>query len=65
MQYAGGQVLEEKRRALDLTRRKVADAIGVTEATLYNWENDVHIPGADDLAKLARVLKLALKDFYV
>jgi putative transcriptional regulator len=39
-----GQKLRERRESLSLTRIQIARACDVVEATVFNWENDKHIP---------------------
>jgi DNA-binding transcriptional regulator YiaG len=41
MSYLSSEELMAARKRMALTRRKVAAALGVTEGTLYNWENGV------------------------
>ena len=39
-----GKTLKQQRLALELTQRQIAIALGLTESTIYNWEQDIHIP---------------------
>ncbi|HEY9883004.1 MAG TPA: helix-turn-helix transcriptional regulator [Thermosynechococcaceae cyanobacterium] len=39
-----GQKLRERRESLGFTRIQIARACDVVEATVFNWENDKHIP---------------------
>jgi transcriptional regulator with XRE-family HTH domain len=32
------------RESLGLTQRQIADAVGVTDQTVSNWERGIHIP---------------------
>lgn len=35
------------------TQEQLAEAIGVTQASLSNWERGVHMPGVDDVKRIA------------
>lgn len=50
----GNMMAERARRGL--TRKQVADVIGVSEQSIYRWEKGDKFPGGDKL--------LALADFY-
>jgi len=39
-----GKTLKERRLVLELTQRQIAIALGITESTIYNWEQDIHMP---------------------
>lgn len=39
----------------NLSREEVANIIGKTERTIYNWENGVQIPDKSNLEKLAEI----------
>lgn len=40
----------------DIKQKDVANAIGVTKATMSKYENDINIPNADILCKISEVL---------
>ena len=52
-----GERITLRREKLDLRQFQVAEAIGVTKATMCKYERDVNIPNAEILAKLAAALK--------
>lgn len=51
-----GARIRMRRRTLDLKQQTVADALGVSDATLSRWESGQHCPRGDALLKLADVL---------
>lgn len=48
----------------DIKQKDIASAIGVTKATMSKYENDINIPNADILCKIAEFLKTST-DFLV
>lgn len=50
-------LIKEKREALGMTQRKLANALNVTATALNNWENGVAEPRAKVLPALARALQ--------
>ena len=53
--------LKQWRESNGLTRRRVADALGVTLCSVYNWERgpDGHSPNGPHLAHLLAIHRLA------
>ena len=51
-----GKRITLRREELDLRQFQVAEAIGVTKATMCKYERSVNIPNAEILAKLAVAL---------
>lgn len=47
-----------------MSRRVLADRMRVTVQTIYNWEHDTNIPGADDLDRLIEVLGKPMNYFF-
>ena len=52
-----GERIAARRDELGLKQYQVAERIGVTKTTMSKYENNVNIPNADILAKLAGVLQ--------
>ena len=54
-----GKIIFDRRTALSLTQKDVADYVGVSEATVSRWESG-HIDNMrrDRIAKLAKVLQI-------
>lgn len=53
--------IEKKRQTLGLTRRQLAEQVGVTERVIYYYENGRE-PKASILKKMAKVLKCRMED---
>ena len=51
-----GERIAERREDLGLKQYQVAERIGVTKTTMSKYENNINIPNADILARLAMVL---------
>lgn len=52
-----GERIAARRDELGLKQYQVAEQIGVTKTTMSKYENNVNIPNADILARLAYVLR--------
>lgn len=52
-----GERIAARRDELGLKQYQVAEMIGVTKTTMSKYENNVNIPNADILARLASVLQ--------
>ena len=55
-----GDHLRKKRLDLKLSQRKVAQIIGVSEATIWNWENNRKSPKVGFLPKIFKFLGYSL-----
>lgn len=55
-----GKIIFDRRTALSLTQKEVADYVGVSEATVSRWESG-HIDNMrrDRIAKLAKILRIS------
>ncbi|MDQ3442282.1 MAG: helix-turn-helix domain-containing protein [Chloroflexota bacterium] len=56
------QTIRELREGAGLTQKAVADAIGVTIATVYNWERGTYEPRASQLRSLAHLFKVPMEE---
>lgn len=59
-----GQVIRAARKRQGLTRRDVADALGVSRSTVAYWEGDQRRPSLGRLAALADVLGWQTEDIH-
>lgn len=48
--------IKEKRIKAGYTRRVVSDAIGISEVSLFNYENDITTPNLATIEKIAQFL---------
>lgn len=54
------EIIKERRQQLGLTMKEVAEAVGVSEATVSRWESgDIENMRRDKIAKLAEALKIS------
>ena len=54
------EIIKETRQQLGLTMKEVAEAVGVSEATVSRWESgDIENMRRDKIAKLAEALKIS------
>ena len=51
-----GQRIKEMRTESGFTQKQLADAIGVAQNTISQYENDTALPGVDIIVKLADTL---------
>lgn len=55
-----GARIREARRARQLTMVELAEAIGVSQPAISQWESGLSPPGRDSLMKLAKILKVPM-----
>ena len=56
------QTIRQLREAAGLTQFELAVKVGVTPATVYNWERGRYEPKATQLRALARVFDVSMDD---
>ena len=49
----------------NLTQKAVADALGITERTLQNWENGVSAPDAVQFANICKLYQCSRDDIFL
>lgn len=59
-----GKRMREARAALHLTQQQVADAAKTSRETVNRAENGQHVPEAEALARIARVLDVPLGSLF-
>lgn len=57
--------IQEWRKIRRFTRRELASDVGVTIATVYNWERGKSEPKASQLRKIADALGITMNDIDV
>nr|WLJ26360.1 MAG: helix-turn-helix XRE-family like protein [Firmicutes phage HS18] len=55
--------LKAARVNVGLTQKEVADRIGVSETTIFNWENGKNKMPLEGLVKLANLYDMSIDDF--
>lgn len=55
-----GERLREIRRKLGITQGELASLVGVSETTVWNWENGRREPRSSEINKLAKVLGVSI-----
>ena len=56
--------IKELRKKAALTQAELAEAVGVTQSTVSQWESGTAFPRADKLPKLAEVLGCSVADLF-
>lgn len=59
-----GKRLRQARIDANLTAQQVADAIGRTKQSVYNWEQGRRTPKQEDIISLAKIYQVDIKSFY-
>ena len=62
MNYDFGNRLQQLLNQNNMTQRKLANKIGVTEAAISRYINDLQKPRPDILADIATALKMCIRD---
>lgn len=57
---AFGQILKELRTEKGLTQTQIAKEIGVSQGTIYFWENSINEPTASYLVRLSKLFKVSV-----
>ncbi len=52
------------RRAAGITQAQLASAMGITQSGVANWENEIALPSARQLPRLARVLGVPIGELF-
>lgn len=56
------KTIKELRAATDMTQLDLANAVGVTPVTVYNWERRRHEPTATQLRKIAAIFGVSMDE---
>lgn len=59
------RTIREFREAKGMSPVDLAAALGVSLATVYNWESEKHEPRASQLRKLARLFQVSMDDIRI
>lgn len=53
-----GNIIEQRRKDIGFSRKKVASEVGISVMQLWRWENDKSEPSFSNFFKLCDVLRL-------
>ena len=56
--------IEKLRTKADLSQVELAEALGITQGAVSQWENGAGFPTSDKLPKLAKLLNCSIDDLY-
>ena len=59
-----GAFMAECRKRKKLTQRQLAEALGVTDRSVSNWENGVCLPDASLYQPLCEFLQISIEEFF-
>jgi len=62
MNKTAGEIITEKRKALDMTQKNLADKLNVTVQAVSRWERNVGLPDITILKHLSEILNLSLTE---
>ncbi len=57
-------LLKEKRKALNLTQKQVAERIGIAESAYQRYENNICVPNVYLAIKIANALETSVENLY-
>ncbi|MGN1250747.1 MAG: helix-turn-helix domain-containing protein [Candidatus Spyradocola sp.] len=52
------------REKAGISQKHLAQSLGVTQGAVSQWEQDIAMPGADKLPRLARILGCTINDLF-
>ena len=58
-----GKYIAEKRKALGLTQRQVADRLGMSDKSVSKWELGICLPDVSVYSPLCEILGISLNEF--
>lgn len=58
------EIIRERRQALGITQRELADMLSISDKTVSRWESANQMPDAILLPDLAEALKISINDLY-
>lgn len=53
------------RKSAGLTQTVLANSMGVTQTIVSDWENEVYLPKARELPRMAKVFGCSISDLFV
>ena len=62
MKHNMGEIIAERRKALGMTQKDLADKMNVTDKAVSNWERNLSIPDVASIPTLAEILELSVEE---
>ena len=62
MKYNMGEIIAERRKALGMTQKDLADKMNVTDKAVSKWERNLSIPDVASIPTLADILELSVEE---
>ncbi len=62
MKYNMGEIIAERRKALGMTQKELADKMKVTDKAVSKWERNLSIPDVASIPTLAEILELSVEE---
>lgn len=57
-----GMIISERRHALGLTQKELAEQLNITDKAVSKWERDVAYPDTGTIPKLAEILEISVEE---
>lgn len=62
MKYNMGEIIAERRKALGMTQKDLADKMNVTDKAVSKWERNLSLPDVASIPTLADILELSVEE---
>ena len=62
MKFNMGEIIAERRKALGMTQKDLADKMNVTDKAVSKWERNLSIPDVASIPTLADILELSVEE---
>ena len=62
MKHNMGEIIAERRKALGMTQKDLADKMNVTDKAVSKWERNLSIPDVASIPTLAEILELSVEE---
>ena len=62
MKYNMGEIIAERRKALGMTQKDLADKMNVTDKAVSKWERILSLPDVASIPTLADILELSVEE---
>ena len=62
MKFNMGEIIAERRKALGMTQKDLADKMNVTDKAVSKWERNLSLPDVASISTLADILELSVEE---